>query len=227
MNRSRLWIIGSVLVIIALVALGWFAGIGPRLAEARQADVERESVLSINAAHEATLAELKVLDKKLPALRDELTDLRAALPEDAAISTLLGQLNAIAEQNGVQLTSFTAETPAQFAAAVAPAPVPDATDAAETEPTPSAPVIVPIPVGSSEFVTIPVSVAITGTSMGVEGFIESLQFGSRLVLVTDLVITTDASGGTSMIEGFIYVLRDQAQASPAAATTEPEAQAQQ
>lgn len=231
MNRSRLWIIGSVLVIMALIALGWFVGISPKLTEANQADTERQSIETVNAAHAATLAKLEVLDEQLPDLEETLAELRKALPDDAAISTLLGQLNSIAEQNGVQLTSFTAEAPAEFAAAV-PQPVssdPGGTNpAAETEPTAAVPAaaVAPVSAGSSEFITIPVNVTITGAALGVAGFIESLQFGDRLVLVTDLQITTDASGGTSSIDGFIYVLRDKAQAE-APSTAEPEAQAQQ
>lgn len=229
MNRSRLWIIGSVLVIVALVALGWFAGISPKLAEARQADTERESVATVNAAHEATLAKLKKLNDSLPELEKELAELRKALPDDAAISTLLGQLNSIAEQNGVQLTSFTAESPAEFAAAV---PTPVATDPGDgaTAPAPTAPsaagaIIAPVAAGSSEFVTIPVNVTVVGPALGVAGFIESVQFGDRLLLVTDLSITTDASGGTSSIDGFIYVLRGAAQTEPSA-PAKGEAQAQ-
>ena len=214
MNKTRLWMIGAVLVTVVIVALGWVVGISPQLDQARTADAERMGVEATNQIHEATLVELRELDENLPELESELADLRAALPDDAAIATLLGQLNSIAQQNGMQLTSFTADAPAEFATAEEPvAPVVPADASAEADAptdapatTPAAPAA-PVPAGTSGFISIPVSVTVSGSGAGLSGFIESLQFGERLFLATDLSITNDGGGSTSTIDGLIYVMQ--------------------
>lgn len=220
MDRTRLWVIGATLVAAVVVALGWFAGVSPRLDEARRADAERASVEATNGVHEATLLKLRELDENLPALKKELEALRASLPSDAAIATLLGQLNSIAQQNGVQLTSFTADAPAEFAAAgeagpVAPAVASGEAEVPEPQPVePPAGSAAPVPAGSSGFIAIPISVTVSGEGPGLSGFIESLQFGERLFLATDLSITNSEGGSTSTIDGLIYVMQGPEAATP-------------
>ncbi|WP_166877001.1 type 4a pilus biogenesis protein PilO [Salinibacterium sp. ZJ450] len=225
MSKTRLWMIGAALLAVVIVGLGWFVGVAPAMDQARKADDERKSVAAINEIHEATLRELEELDADLPNLKAELAGLREALPTDTAIATLLGQLNAIAEQNGMQLTAFSALTPEEFAAsegAAAPvAPAEAGTDTATPAPsapeTPAAPAA-PIPVGTSTFVAIPVLVTVTGSGPGLMGFIENAQFGKRLLLATNVKITNDGSGSTSTVEGYIFVMEQP----EGAATSDPE-----
>ncbi|WP_157157211.1 type 4a pilus biogenesis protein PilO [Diaminobutyricimonas sp. LJ205] len=237
MSRSRLWIVGSVMVMVALVALGWFVGIAPKLAEASAADQERTSVANANLVHEALVGELKRLNDDLPVLQAELAEVRKAMPDDPAIATLLGQLNELANGSGVVITSFTASTPADVVSVPVAAPPAgetpaDGAPADGTAAAAAAPSTTPAPVtiAGSQFVSIPVSISVNGDPANAASFIKSLQFGERLVLITDLTMTapTEEAVGVSTFNGFIYVLRDQAPAATAAtATAGEEAQAQQ
>ena len=59
MDKHRMWIVGAVLAIVAVLALGWFLGISPQLDEARAANTDRQNVEIQNAAYAAQLETLK------------------------------------------------------------------------------------------------------------------------------------------------------------------------
>jgi len=205
MTTTRLWIIGAALVMAVIGALGWFLGISPRLSDARSADEERVAVETLNQTYQLKLLELQKLDKDLPKLEDKLADLRAALPQDAEIATLLGELNALAADSQVELTEITAGAPADFEIA-APAPVEaPTTETPDPAATPEAAGLVVVNV-----VSVPITVRVTGTAPSIMDFIDNVQFGTRLFLVTGLNITIEAASGTAEIEGLVYVLIDPA-----------------
>jgi len=212
MTTTRWWTAGAVLVMALLVALGWILGIAPRLAEAQAADDERVGVETLNATYEQTLVDLKKLDEDLPALTKQLDALEAALPPDAQVSTLLGQLNALAAESGVELTSITAGVPEKFgaaaeaAAALAPVEAPAPVEGEEAAPVaPDTETVAPAP---ENFVSVPVSVEFTGDPVALLAFVEKVQYGTRLFLVEALDITYDGGGGKVKIDGFVYVLTD-------------------
>ena len=213
-----------------LVVLGWFLGIDPRLAEARSADGERVGVEVLNATYEQKLVRLEQVDKNLPALTAQLDELNAALPADAQVSTLLGQLNALAAESAVELTSITAGVPERFGAAdeaatavaaegeaaaeqpAADATAPDGTssDATATDTAATS--------AMENFVSVPISVEFTGDPIALLAFVEKVQYGTRLFLVEAFDITYDGGGGKVKMDGFVYVLKvpaDAAEVKPA------------
>jgi len=206
MTTTRWWITGAVLAMAVIVALGWVLGFEPRLSEARAADDERAQVEAVNASYEGVLVNLEKLNEDLPALTRELDGLRAALPSNAQVSTLFGQLNVLAARSGVALTAITAGVPASFAsgepvaeAPAAPAEGEEAVAPVEEEPAPAT---------LENFVSVPISVTATGEQAGVLEFVELVQFGTRLFLVEGLTVVNDEEGGTVTIEGMVYVLTD-------------------
>ena len=226
MTTTRWWTAGAILVMAVIVASGWFLGIAPKLAEVQAADDERVGVETLNATYEQTLIKLKKLDGDLPALTQQLDELEAALPPDAQVSTLLGQLNALAAESGVELTSITAGVPERFGAAaeaaalLAPAPTPEPQESAApaaAAPAPVAPEAAPVSPAPEGFVSVPISVEFTGNPGGLLAFIQKVQYGTRLFLVEALDITYDGGGGKVKIDGFVYVLM----APPVAAETTP------
>jgi Tfp pilus assembly protein PilO len=208
MTSTRLWLIGIVLVAVVLSALGWFAGIQPKLAESSAADKERSSVESTNVAHEQTLLALRELDEKLPQLEEELAELRVALPADTAVSTLLGQLNELAERNLVGIESITAGTPLEFAAPPVeptdPVEPPAGDEGAPAADTPAA----AAPPVAGGLVSVPVTVTVSGDAERLKSFIKGVQFGKRLFLMTDLSIDLSGTGGKATLDGLVYVLPD-------------------
>lgn len=228
MTRTRWWTAGAVFVMAVLISLGWFLGIDPRLAEARSAEDERVGVEALNATYEQKLVQLKQIDENLPALTTQLEELNAALPSDAQVSTLLGQLNALAAESGVELTSITAGVPQRFGAsdetAAVGAPPVAAEGEAAAEPPPAdatapdaAATDAPAASASENFVSVPISVEFAGDPAALLAFVEKVQYGTRLFLVEALEFTYDGGGGQVKMDGFVYVLMD----SSAEAEVEP------
>jgi len=211
MTTTKWWIAGAALVVVLIVALGWVVGVEPRLSEARAADAERSTVVALNTSYEEVLVKLKALDEDLPALSSQLDTLRSALPADAQISTLLGQLNALAAESGVVLTAITAGVPAPFESAeVAPeAPVAAEEGAGEeSSAEPDAAAVAPAPAGPQNFVSVPISVTAAGAAPGVLDFVQRVQLGTRLFVVDGLTVIYEEDSGTVTIEGLVYVLTD-------------------
>ena len=209
-----------------LIALGWILGIDPRLAEARAADDERVGVEALNATYEQKLVQLKQIEENLPALTTQLEELNAALPSDAQVSTLLGQLNALAAESAVELTSITAGVPQRFGASdetVVAAPVAAEGEAAAEQPAADAPATdaaatdAPAASAVENFVSVPISVEFAGDPAALLAFVEKVQYGTRLFLVEALEFTYDGGGGQVKMAGFVYVLMD----SSAEAEVEP------
>ena len=205
MTATRLRIVGAMLVIAVTGALGWFLGISPKLSDARSADEERVTVEVLNQTYQLKVLELQKLDKDRPKLENKLADLRAALPQDADIATLLGELNALAADSQVELTAITAGAPADFEIAAPATGEAPTTETPDSTATPNA-----AGLGDVNIASVPITVGVTGTAPNIMNFIEKVQFGTRLFWVTRLNITIEAASGTAEIEGLVYVLLDAA-----------------
>lgn len=185
MSILRLWVIGSVVAAILILALGWFLGVQPRLAEAGAAELERRSVAETNAGYEATLVELRELSANLPALQRDLDAIRVEIPDAPELSTLLGQLNEIAVAAGVSINEVTANTPQLVEPALLE------------------------PLGVSDLVAIPVQISALGSTEGLSAFLRNAQFGPRLMFVSSFTTSDDAESGRVSLTGFIFVLPEE------------------
>ena len=253
MDLNRLWVLGSVLLIAATAALGWLLGISPKLSEASLADADRVAVETLNSASARKVAALKAAFENIGELNGELSALRLAVPNAAEIPAFVTQLDSIAEQHQVTLADISVSDAQAYVPLIAPpsaiaAEVPPADIEATPTPAPtlaSAPTaaevaaaLVPVPdalITAENFVSVPVSLTVFGSYGKVLDFIESLQKGTRLVMVTTFATarmeTSDPAGpainSTSIIEtsaaseqvtttisALIYVLLDQATAAP-------------
>ena len=122
MDKSRLWTLGAAVVIVAVVLLGYVLGVMPRLTEANAAREARVAVEAQNAAHEAELVELQRKFAGISALRFQAEELRAAVPAEADVDALIGQLDAIAAGSQVTITAITVTDALPYAPAVPEAP---------------------------------------------------------------------------------------------------------
>ncbi|TFB52927.1 hypothetical protein [Cryobacterium sp. Sr3] len=255
MDLNRLWVFGTVVLIAATALLGWVLGISPKLSEASLADADRVVVETQNSASELKVAALKEKFASIGELKGELSALRSAVPDAAEIPAFLTQLDSIAQQHQVTLTDISVND-AQAYAPLVVAPPALAAEAAPTEgaasPTPTpipttaptaaeeAAALAPVPnelITASNFVSVPVSLTVSGSYGNVLDFIEGLQKGTRLVMVTTFATSMvesppvaapaatdktaiDTLGGsdqvTTTISALIYVLLDP---NTAAATT--------
>jgi Tfp pilus assembly protein PilO len=207
MNASasnRLWVIGSRVLVVAIIAMGWFLGVSPKLAEAATAGDQLVAAEAENVVQQHEVEVIKKQFEKLPELKSQLAALRAAVPAGDAMSAFLDELHALELASNVTLTDFKANDGQPYT------PVKDAlTTVSTTNPL----------ITAENFVAIPVSLTVSGSTANVMSFINGVQTGQRLYLVQDLKLkqsTTSDSKTTSestgdfeaAIDGFVYVLLD-------------------
>lgn len=210
---NRLWVLGTVLVSIALVVLGWVLGISPRLAEAGIAVTERQNVELQNQAQEAALALLKQQYEELDELEEELDDIQSSIPSKPATSEFFDQVLTTASAAGVAVEEIAALEGAIYGGSVDPAA---ATDSELVQPADGSAAPDPTLDGSlaNRFFTIGVSIKVLGGADQVFSLVSALQEGERLFLVTDVDFTTGTEPRAT-ITGFVYVVTDTTPAVPA------------
>lgn len=212
MDKGKIWIAGAVLAIIVLIGGGWLLGIAPQLAIAASANTDRVNAVVTNANNQRLLAKLKSDYQNIDALKNQLLALRQAVPPKEDIPSFVTELNTLSGANKVTLKSLTVSDAKPYT----PASQTPASGTSKTNP--------PQPnakVSASNFVVVPVQISVTGDYGRVLSFVNDVQMGQRLVLVSSLTTTgaTDAKGAKgnstttggsqkvdSTLGGFIYVL---------------------
>ena len=217
MTKNRLWVIGSVVVMVAIVLAGWFLGIQPQLNSTAVSELQRQTMASTNASYAAQLAKLQADNKKLPELRSRLAVLTDSIPALTDSEGFVTEANQIASQTGVTITTFNftdaqryqpvvalpaaPSTPAAAGGSTAsPTPSPSATPsptvtAAPVAPAPGTPPVSNLLINANNFAAIPVQITVRGTFAQALDFIKGMQTGGRLFLVTT-ISTTPAVAST-------------------------------
>lgn len=222
MNTNRLWVIGSVTVMIVTLLAGWFLGIEPNLAAASAADTERAGIETQNIAQQAEIAGLTEQNKDLDTINQEYKDLQRSIPTSSNTAAFITGLDKLAASTGVQVAGITVGSPQAYTVPQSAIPVPTPTDTetpapgATVAPTPTVPVgyvaaTSPL-ITPDNFVGIAVGVDLKGSYQAVLTFVKGLQSNDRLVLVTGFSSVTNADTGeaddvTAHVDGLIYVLK--------------------
>ena len=207
-----MWIMGAILTMVMLIAAGYLIGIAPQLAVASSANSDRANVMASNARNEILLAKLKLDYQNIDALKSEVSTLQESVPTAADVSSFVTELNSLANTRKVTLKSITVSDARAY--------TPTTQAAATTTTTANSPQTNP-KITTANFVTIPVTIGITGDYGKVLDFVNDIQLGRRLFLVSALTSTgstnskgvkgsPNISGGSqkvdSTITGFMYVL---------------------
>lgn len=196
--NNKFWLLIAGILGVAILAMGWFLGVSPKLDEMSAANEQRASVEAQNKLHEARLKELQKQFANLDELKSDLEDAQLGLPPGDELSTFLGQLHQLEAASGATLTKFAASEAQSYLAAAGA-------------------VVNPL-VTSDNFVAITIDLTVTGTRDQVIGFVSDLQYGKRMFLVTKLTVAQIQGGGSSedaeeaaytgTITGYVYVLVD-------------------
>lgn len=205
MNRQRLWVIGSVVLTIAILVLGWFLAISPVLGAAATANSQRADVDAENVKQEQVLAQLKLDFENIDELRAERAKLELAIPSDESLDLFLDELSSLAGASGVTVVTVAGATPSPFVAR----------EGLEVS-----------LVDGTNLLSLPVTLTVTGSSQQVFDFLSRLQQAERLFVPDALGLavvtgtsTTGADGKpvpssgtviTASIAGLAYVLLDPA-----------------
>ena len=217
MNVNRLWVLGAVLLMSVVALMGWSLGISPMLSESRDATAERVAVEAQNTSYELQLATLKQQFESIDGLRVDLADLRQAVPQGANIPQFVGQLDSIALQNTVALTTITVSDAQSYAAALATTAAPEAAPPAEGAAAAAVPAedataaaaavpVAPVVAPADNLIAVPISLSVEGGYQNVLDFISGLQQGERLVTVTAFGTTATAEDAPGMVTGTITAL---------------------
>ncbi|ASD23178.1 hypothetical protein B7495_14545 [Cryobacterium sp. LW097] len=220
MDKNRLWIIGTVAVMVFVLVGGFVLGIQPQLSAAAAANEERASVAASNAGQSAVLDELKKDFENIDTLKAELAPLSASVPSDTGMPAFVNQLDVLAGATQVTLDGFTVSdaTPyapvatADPAAASTATPAPTASDA--TVPAAGVPPVTSEQITAANFASLAVTITVSGGYANALNFVNGLQTGERLFLVSGITTTArdaaegeTASGGVNaVITGLVYVL---------------------
>jgi len=191
MNQSRLWTIGAVLVIVALIGGTWLIGVSPRLAEAREADGSLQAAQTINSAHRETLADLKAEAEHLGDVTAQLEELQTVIPETPEISRFIAEIEALARLTDVRITAIALNEPVPYV----PPEFDDARIAAASN-----------TAAQNGLYVIPINVIAEGSESALLSFTAALQRGTRLVLVYGVSVGMDADGGSVTIQGQLFGL---------------------
>jgi Tfp pilus assembly protein PilO len=214
MTSSRLWTLGSIVLIVALVAGAWLFGISPMLTAASTANDDRVAVQAKNVGLEVTLTELRKQFEDLETLKEHLAAVQVAIPDAAALPDLIRQLHARAAAHGVVITSITTVDPQPYVPVAEVASDPQLAAAADS-------------VNSDNFLAIEIGLSVDGRYGDVMDFIADVQAGDRLYLIHDLILVEGSMQADAAVTltttGQVFVLLDPSQVPPPPAEPAPTA----
>ncbi|TFC13981.1 hypothetical protein E3O19_11625 [Cryobacterium algoritolerans] len=231
MNKNRLWMIASVLVMVLVLLLGVVLGVQPQLASAAAADEQRASVEASNAGQATVLAQLKKDFAGIDKLKTELAPLSDSVPRGTEMPAFVNQLDALSGASQVTLTGITVADAVPYAPVAAPVvAAPAAKEGEAATPTPSAapstagvPPVTNSSITAENFASLALTVTVSGSYGNALNFVNGLQTGKRLFLVSGLSTSKDAVAGrgadtvVATITGLVYVLVPPATAAASAA----------
>ncbi len=164
---TRIWTFASVIAVIVIVALGWFLGVSPKVAEITRFEAERLVVAAQNEVNRATLASLQADFENLDEFREQLDAIEAEFPELPEYAELLDLLRTAALPEGLALENLALGEPA--AATI---------DSVLDE-------FGQLPQGT--LIRLDGAIGVQGDVLAALRYVSSLQSAERFVLITDVV----------------------------------------
>lgn len=222
-NTLRLWVLGSAVVIVALVAGGWFLGAQPFLAAAETASGSAAQIATTNQLTRVKLADYEKQAAHIDQLKAQEAEVAAAVPASLDANAFVQRINEIAHQVDVTVQAVTpgqaqayAPPPSVAAAAAttAAATTPGGSPSPSPAPAPAAPAV-PVLAASdpsitaSDFTVVPMTVTVKGSMEHTLQFTHALQHDTRLFLVSAYNLAGGQSGGDVLatLTGYVYALK--------------------
>lgn len=213
-SSMRVWNIAAALAMIVVVALGWFLGISPKLAEASRLESERNAVQEQNEISRIQIAQLEQDASRMSALRADLAELRAAFPTQAEYDSAVESLFALIAEQGMILEGVAIAEPIST--------VPTVLGPDEVLPEPPVSEAGTLPAGSLLLVSTTLSVQ--GSLTATIALVDALQRSDRFAIVPLWSYSRgEADGqGSAAITLNLYVVAGEALQGVEANPTEPE-----
>jgi Tfp pilus assembly protein PilO len=116
MTRSRQWILGTAVLVVVILAVGWFFLISPKKSDASSLADKTQQQQSANAQLVVQLQQLKAQDAQLPELEAQLAAIQQHIPLTPALPAVVRNFSAAATNSGVTLTAISPNAPAEYPA---------------------------------------------------------------------------------------------------------------
>ncbi|MFT4029921.1 MAG: hypothetical protein QM675_08590 [Protaetiibacter sp.] len=192
---TRVWGLITFVVVVGVVAAGWFLGVSPQLAAKANSESQRQAAVSQNQSIEMTIAKLKAEQENTDSYEARDAELVAAIPSDLESAAFITALNDLATATGVTIQQFSLDD-------VVPYAEPEAEAASDGAPSP----VTDSRITADNFLLVPVTLAVSGSWDQVLAFTHGVQTGNRLMLVTKVDTSGDETTYTTTLSGTIYVL---------------------
>ncbi len=205
MSVTRKWSLMAAVLVVAIVAAGWFLLVSPKRGEAVEL---RDQAISQEEANERLLVDLAVLkdqQAQLPKQRAELAVMRKQIPDNPALPTLIRNLTESGRKVGVSIDSMAPAVPVAVAQPLVVAPTTTTDPATSTDTSSSSdsstestdssattPVVPAAPPAPSLY-QVPLTLDVTGSYFELEQFINKLEGLKRSFLVTGFTVAPAAT----------------------------------
>jgi len=113
-SKTQTWIVGTVVLIILILAATWFLMVTPKLSQTQETRDANDNAIAEQDQLRNALATLRSQFENIDAMRAELDVLRTQIPDTPRLSEYVRQLDAIAVQFGVTITQLGPAVPEPF-----------------------------------------------------------------------------------------------------------------
>jgi Tfp pilus assembly protein PilO len=185
MTRIQQWAAGTVVVLLLIVAAGWFLAIAPQKHKATNLGGQATAQEQANSGLRNQVAELTAKVSAVPSEEADVAAITQKIPSDPGLPDYVRELTNAAGQTGVELVSIAPSTPAVVT--VAAAAVPAAT--AATPSASSAAVAAAPAVPAVTLQAIPVALTVQGGYFQIQQFTAALQRLPRSTIIGSVSIT--------------------------------------
>ncbi|MFC5336909.1 type 4a pilus biogenesis protein PilO [Leucobacter denitrificans] len=184
--KTRLWVLGTVVVCAGMLFIGIFGGLMPQVVTAQSTTAIAGDIEDQNELLREQIAELESAEGGSSILNEQYADLVGAIPVSADTAAFLGELRQLQTVSGATVSDFTLSDPQS-------GDVETATESAGAQSSVSA-----------NIVKIPVNLVAVGTQQQVADFVHSLQTGPRFVLVHSVEISGTPEESIAVVEGDVF-----------------------
>ncbi|QNO37773.1 type II secretion system protein M [Protaetiibacter sp. SSC-01] len=190
---TQIWGLITVVVVVGVLAAGWFLGVSPQLTAQAQAESQRKTALAQNDSIRATIAELEREQDNLAAYKERDAQLQVAIPTTVDSADFITDLNWLAVASNVTIEQISINE-------VTPYTAPGRSTDEDLAP------VTDSRINGDNFLLVPVSLSVSGGWNEVLAFTHGVQANGRLVLVTKVSTTGDGITFTTTLSGAMYVL---------------------
>ncbi|TXK19155.1 type 4a pilus biogenesis protein PilO [Homoserinibacter sp. GY 40078] len=193
---TNVWALISGVVIIGLLAGGWFLGVSPLLDAQNDAEQQRIAAASQNQTLQMAIMTLAKEEENLPSYEKRAAELERAIPQDVESAEFLEQVNSLATKADVTVAEFTLGELTPYAPPAGEAADPDLAPTPATD----------ARISPDNFILVPVTISVEGGWNEVLSFIHGVQSTDRLVLVTKITTSVTDTAYSATLSGAMYVL---------------------